>query len=232
MHNTPMNVAIITARGGSKRIPRKNIKPFLGRPIIKYSIDAALKSKCFDEVMVSTDDEEIAKIAKKLGAKVPFIRSAKNSDDKATTAAALLEVLEEYNKLGLNFEYACCIYPAAPFVTSLKLKDSFEILKKANADSIFPVVQYSYPIQRALEINTKGFVGLIHPEFINTRSNDLKPSYHDCGQFYWFKIESFLKNKQIMVKKTIPYIVSDLEAQDIDVIEDWKLAELKFKLKG
>ncbi len=222
-------LAIIPARGGSKRIPRKNIKFFLGNPIIKYSIEASLKSKCFDEVMISTDDKEIAKIAQKYRAKVPFYRSAKNSSDYATTPDVIEEVLKEYQKRGKVFKYCCCIYPTAPFVTAKKLKKGFEKLKKTSADSVVPIVRFSYPIQRALKIE-KGKFKMIWPKNLNARSQDLMLIYHDAGQFYWLKVESFLKQKKLFAKHSVPIEVPESEVQDIDHKKDWKIAELKFKI--
>jgi pseudaminic acid cytidylyltransferase len=163
------SLAIITARGGSKRIPRKNVKNFLGYPIIKYPIEAAIESKCFDEVMVSTDDKEIALISKKFGAVVPFIRSQSNSGDFSTTADVIEEVLAEYRKRSRSFEYCCCIYPTAPFVTPQLLQKSFRVLKENKADAVLPVVCYSYPIQRALKIE-RGKVVMDWPENLNKRS--------------------------------------------------------------
>jgi len=221
-------LAIITARGGSKRIPHKNIKLFLGQPIIKYSIDAALKSKCFDEIMVSTDDKKIAKISKKLGAKVPFYRSAKKSDDYATTSDVIKETLFEYKKRGLEFEYFCCIYPTVPFITAEKIKKAFKQMEKNNADSIFPVVRFSSPIQRSLKIKD-GRLKRIYPKYEKSRSQDLMSTYHDCGQFYWGKTKSFLKRESILTDNTIGIETSELEMQDIDSPEDWRLAEMKYK---
>lgn len=223
-------IAIITARGGSKRIPRKNIKLFKGKPIIKFSIDAAIGSGIFDEVMVSTDDREIAEIALKYGAKVPFFRSEKNSDDFSTTADVLEEVVRDYqNKFGRNFDYLCCIYPTAPFVTPDKLVRSFDLLSERNADCVLPVVRYGYPIQRSLKIND-GLVKMNWPENYLTRSQDLESTYHDCGQFYFMKTSSLLTQKKLFAEYTIPLEVSELEVQDIDNEVDWRLAELKFEL--
>jgi len=222
-------VAIITARGGSKRIPRKNIKIFLGFPIIKYSIETAIKSECFDEVMVSTDDKEIAEVAKKLGAKIPFFRSKATSDDFATTADVIEEVLLGYKNINKNFEYGCCIYPTAPFVSAERLREGFDILKSKRADSVLPVVRFSYPIQRALKIEN-GRLLMIWPENLNERSQDLMPAYHDCGQFCWFKVKKFLENKKVLTENTFPIIVPESEIQDIDTEEDWKIAEMKFKI--
>jgi len=225
------NIAIIPARGGSKRIPRKNIKDFLGKPIIAYSIEAALDSKLFAEVMVSTDYEEIAEVAKKYGAKIPFMRSKKNADDYATTADVLLEVLGEYKKGGKEFDNLCCIYPTAPFVTPEKLNDSFNLLLENKAGSVIPVVKFSYPIQRSFRINNIGQLEYIWPENINKRSQDLVPTYHDAGQFYWIKSQPFLRTHSLILMRTIPFELSDTEVQDIDNIEDWKLAELKVMRK-
>ena len=224
-----MKIAIITARGGSKRIPKKNIKSFLGKPIIQYSIEAALKAKLFDEVMVSTDDKEIAEIAISLGAKVPFFRSCKNSDDYSTTCDVLREVILEYQKNDMNFKYICCIYPTAPFVTPEKLKVAMEKLINENVDCVFPVAEYSYPIQRSLKIEDDRIL-MNWPENYYARSQDLKSIYHDCGQYYCMKTESMLHQMKLYPTNTIPIIISELESQDIDNETDWMLAELKYKL--
>ena len=222
-------IAIITARGGSKRIPRKNIKEFCGKPIINYSIEAALGSGIFDEVMVSTDDEEIAEISKAAGAKVPFFRSAKTSSDTATTADVLLEVLDEYEKRGQSFEYGCCIYPTAPFITGRKLKEAMDELVKSGAESIVPMQEFSYPPQRGLFIDDKGLVKMLHPEYATTRSQDLQKQYHECGQFYIFRNDAFRIQKDTTMEKSIPYIIDPVESQDIDNESDWLLAELKYR---
>ena len=222
-------IAIITARGGSKRIPRKNIKIFLGFPIIKYPIEAAVKSRCFDEIMVSTDDKEITEVAEKFGAKIPFLRSQTNSNDFATTADVIEEVLLEYKKSGKNFEYCCCIYPTAPFISAERLREGFEILKSKKADSVLPVVCFSYPIQRALKIENNRLL-MVCPENLNIRSQDLTPAYHDVGQFYWLRVESFLEHKKIFTENTAPVVIPESEVQDIDTEEDWKIAEIKFKI--
>lgn len=225
-------VAIITARGGSKRIPRKNIKLFLGYPIIKYSIDAAMKAGCFDEIMVSTDDAEIAEISRKLGAKIPFMRSDATSNDFATTPDVIEEVLVEYRKKGCEFKYACCIYPTAPFISPERLEKGFDLLKGKGADSVIPVVRFSYPIQRALKIENEKLL-MIWPENLNKRSQDLMPAFHDVGQFYWLKVGTFLKEKVLFGRYSVPVEVPELEVQDIDSEEDWKIAEMKYKiLKG
>lgn len=223
------NLCIIPARGGSKRIPRKNIKEFLGKPIIAYSIEAALKSNLFDEVMVSTDDDEIASTAKDYGAKVPFLRSKKNSDDYATTVDVLLEVLDAYKKNGKTFDYLFCLYPCAPLIKTENLIKTFDILNKNDFDTIIPVVRFSYPIQRSFRIDGKS-LAYFYPEYQKIRSQDLVPAYHDAGQFYASKVASILKNKTL-TPNNISYIqLSELEVQDIDNYDDWKLAELKYKL--
>ena len=223
------SLAVITARGGSKRIPHKNIKEFCGKPIIAYSIEAALKSEIFDEVMVSTDDEEIKKIAIEYGAKIPFMRSEKTSNDYAATHEVLLEVLDEYKKMDIYFEYMCCIYPTAPFVDDTKLKKAFEKLNESDVDLVYPIVSYSFPPQRAVKL-VDGHAEFLKPENMFVRSQDLEKIYHDCGQFYFLNVASFEKERKLILDKNSPLIVDELEMQDIDNIEDWKLAELKYKL--
>jgi len=220
-------VAIITARGGSKRIPRKNIKNFCGKPIIQYSIEAALNAGVFDEVMVSTDDEEIAGIAAKLGASVPFMRSPEASDDYSTTAQVLLEVLSAYQNAAKEFSSACCIYPTAPFVTAEKLKHAFSLLIDKNADSVIPVASFSFPIWRSFKMED-GKVTYNWPENASRRSQDLPPAYHDCGQFYFFDVQRFLQTKSLVSGNTFAIEIPETEMQDIDTEEDWKIAEIKY----
>ena len=225
------SIAIIPARGGSKRIPRKSIKSFLGKPIIAYSINAVLKSKLFDEIIVSTDDLEIAEISKKYGAKVPFFRSKKNSDDFATTYDVLNEVLSIYKEKNKIYEYGCCIYPAAPLVSKTLLKSGYEKIIEENWDTVFPVVEFSHPVERALHFDYNKKLNFVAPKNSVKRTQDLKKSYHDSGQFYWFNIKKLLKNKSLISNNTSGFVVSQNEIQDIDNLEDWKLAELKYKLK-
>ena len=222
-------IAIITARGGSKRIPRKNIKEFCGKPILAYSIEAAVQSGIFDTVMVSTDDEEIADIGRQYGAEVPFYRSAETANDFATTNDVLLEVLSEYEKRGQKFELATCIYPTAPFVTAQKLKDAVAQLEESDADTLIPVVAFSYPPQRAMVVKD-GRLVFEYPEYLDSRSQDLVPHYHDVGQFYVFRTQGFQKNKKLMVGDILPLVVSELEVQDIDNQTDWEIAEMKYRL--
>lgn len=221
------SIAIITARGGSKRIPGKNIKPFLGKPIIAYSIEAAIASGLFDEVMVSTDSEEIAKVARTYGAVVPFMRSEATSNDYAGTADVLREVLLEYEKRGETFGLMCCIYPTAPFVTTAKLEAAVKAFTDSSADALTPVVQFSYPPQRAFVMRDGGIV-FQHPEYMLSRSQDLEPIYHDCGQFYLYNTAVFM-GKQAGTGKVLPFVMPEEEVQDIDNDSDWKLAEIKYK---
>lgn len=223
-------VAIILARGGSKRIPRKNIKLFRGKPIIAYSIETALKSNLFDQVMVSTDDEEIAKLAIQHGAQVPFMRSKKNSDDTATTAEALGEVLVELRKTGRQFDQACCIYPTAPFISSDSLNTAYKLLIDKKYDTVFPVCPFSYPIQRALKISSENKIEMIHPENELKRSQDLEGTYHDAGQFYWVNTEKFLASGKLFSSNSGSIVLNEMQVQDIDTETDWRLAELKYAL--
>lgn len=220
-------IAVITARGGSKRIPKKNIKDFCGKPILAYSIEAALKSQMFDEVMVSTDSEEIAKIAIEYGANVPFMRSEETSNDFATTNDVLVEVFKEYEKRGMKFEEAVCIYPTAPFVTAKKLQDAIRIMEEEGADALTPVVRFSFPPQRGFVVR-EGSLEFQYPKCAMMRSQDLEPIYHDCGQFYVMKVKNVLEGKK--ARKRVPLIVSELEVQDIDTEEDWKMAEIKYQM--
>lgn len=222
------SVAIITARGGSKRIPRKNVKEFCGKPIIVYSIEAALESGLFDEVMVSTEDGEIAEIAKASGARVPFMRSGENAGDYASTDDVLLEVLEAYREQGREFDSFCCLYPTAPFVTAEKLRRAMQLLDKA--DSVMPVVAFSFPPQRCMVLNEEGELRMKWPEHAKTRSQDLEPYYHDCGQFYCCKTAPFLEYKTTDLPHMVPMIMSETQVQDIDNLDDWKIAELKYSL--
>lgn len=221
-------IAIITARGGSRRIPRKNIREFCGRPILAYSIEAALASGLFDTVMVSTDDAEIAEVAVRYGAEVPFYRSAGTANDFATTNDVLLEVLEEYEKRGEQFALACCIYPTAPFVTAQKLKTAVERLLESDADTLIPVVAFSYPPQRAMVVK-EGRLVFEYPQYLDSRSQDLEPHYHDVGQFYVFRTEAFQRNRKLMVGNILPMVIPETEVQDIDNESDWRIAELKYQ---
>ena len=223
------SVAIITARGGSKRIPRKNVKPFLGKPILEYSIQAALQADLFHEVMVSMDDEEIAEIARRAGAKVPFMRSEKTSNDFAATADVIEEVLDCYERIGMQFGRVCCIYPTAPFVTSYAIKTAMMLLDQEKADACIPVVKFSFPPQRCVTIK-EGRLTPKWPEYMEMRSQDLEPLYHDCGQFYCLNVDSFRKQKVVWMKNVVPFIQEEINVQDIDTPDDWKIAEMKYRI--
>lgn len=221
-------LAMITARGGSKRIPKKNIKEFCGKPILCYSIKAAKEANIFDTIMVSTDNEEIARIAKAAGAEVPFFRSPETANDYASTDDVIMEVLKTYQKMGQEYDSFCCIYPTAPFLSGMRLRHAMEMLR--DADSVMPVVPFSYPPQRGLLINQNGFVERQFPEYAATRSQDLTPIYHDCGQFYACRTEAFLRAGTTDVERLAPLILTELEVQDIDTLQDWEIAELKYQL--
>jgi len=222
-------IAIIPARGGSKRIPRKNIKTFFGKPVIGYSIDTAIKSNLFDEIMVSTDDHEIASISKDFGAKVPFIRSPKNSGDFSSTYDVLEEVLTEYKNRNLIFDFGCCIYPSAPLIKKEFIELGYKKIIEENLNTVFPVVEYEHPIQRALYFDKKNYLRYVYPENSIKRTQDFKKRFHDSGQFYWFNIKTLLKNKKLVSDKTSGFIISQNLIQDIDTIDDWKVAENKYK---
>ncbi len=222
-------LAIIPARGGSRRIPGKNIKEFCGKSIIAYSIEAALGTGIFDEIMVSTDDEGIADVARKYGAKVPFMRSKETADDHATTADVLLEVINRYKDNGVVYEYGCCIYATAPFLTSDILRDAFDTFKGSNAKTLLPVVAFSFPPQRGVFIRD-GRLALSQPEYLNVRSQDIERMYHDCGSFSMFRIGEFINERKLITDNTIPYIMDEIAVQDIDNISDWEMAELKYEI--
>lgn len=222
------NIAIIPARGGSKRVPGKNMKSFFGKPMLTYSIQAAFDSGLFEEVMVSTDSEEIAKIAVEYGAKVPFLRSADASNDYAGTDAVCREVLREYEKRGKTFDYMVCLYPCAPFVTGEKLRNAMKLFVEKDAEIVFPVVAYSSPPQRSYLI--RDGVAVHHsPQYYECRSQDLEPIYYDCGQFYVHDADVFMGKKPANGRR-IPIVVPETEAQDVDNMSDWLLAEVKYKV--
>jgi len=223
------NLCIIPARGGSKRIPGKNIKNFLGKPIIGYSIELAINSQLFDEVMVSTDDFKIKELALKLGAKVPFLRSLKNSDDFATTFDVIEEVIDYYNLKALNFDKICCIYPCAPLIQKKVFIDCYHLLINNDFASTFPVAEYSTPIQRALKFSN-GLLTMIDKSHTNTRSQDFEKAYFDAGQFYWMNAENILTHRSIFSQNSGGIVIDNLFVQDIDNYNDWRIAELKYKL--
>lgn len=222
-------IAIITARGGSKRIPKKNIKEFYGKPMLAYAIEAAKGAGIFDEIMVSTDSEEIAEVARKYGANVPFMRSERTANDFATTFDVLEEVVNEYKKKGKFFDELCCIYPCVPFLTSKTLKESYKLMKQTKANALQPVCKYPAPVEWAMKIEN----GLLIPndrESLKIRSQDLTPKYFDAGMFYFCNTEIMLKEKAVVPTNTSGYIIDESECQDIDTPDDWKMAEIKFNI--
>lgn len=220
-------LAIIPARAGSKRIPGKNIRDFCGKPIIAYSIEAAKETGLFDRVMVSTDSKEIAEIAIKHGAEIPFLRSEKTSNDFSGIDAVILEVLEEYKRSGIEFGAFCCIMATAPLLRSERITEAYNLMINENFDSVIPVVKFSYPIQRCLQI-AKNKVSMVDPTNFSARSQDLPQYYHDSAQFYWKLTNRFLEKQRFLADNSGAIVLSELEAQDIDSEEDWKLAELKY----
>ncbi len=224
-----MNICVIPARGGSKRIPRKNIKDFNGKPIIAYSIEAALRSGCFDQVLVSTDDDEIAKVAKEYGAQVPFVRPDDLSNDYVGTIPVVKHAIEWIENNSNSIEDVCCLYATAPFVQSKILSKAYQQLKDSKGDYCFSVASYSFPIQRAIKIIQDNKLIMLNPEHFNTRSQDLEDIYHDAGQFYWGNAQSFKHEIPFFSENATPYILPSYLVQDIDTLEDWIRAEVMYK---
>lgn len=224
-----MNICVIPARGGSKRIPRKNIKKFHGKPIIAYSIEAALASGCFDKVIVSTDDKEIAEIATKFGAEVPFIRPPELSDDLTGSDEVIRHAVNWYTRHGIKVDYVCCVYATAPFLSSETIELGFNMLVKSGKNFAFSVAEYDFPIQRALRLSNNG-VEVFQYESINLRSQDLELAYHDAGQFYWGTASAYLENKEFYSDQTVPIKLPRYLTQDIDTSEDWEQAELLYNV--
>ncbi|MGN2624133.1 pseudaminic acid cytidylyltransferase [Stutzerimonas balearica] len=224
-----MKLCLIPARGGSKRIPRKNIKPFCDKPMIGWSIEAALQSGCFDQVVVSTDDEEIAKVARQYGAVVPFMRPPELSDDHTGTIPVICHAIDWFIQQGLSVEHACCLYATAPFVKIEDLRRGLEILEESDCDYAFSVTSYAFPIQRAVRINGEGRVEMLNPAHFNTRSQDLEEAFHDAGQFYWGRADAWLQSRLIFSPGSLPVVLPRHRVQDIDTPEDWAQAEWLFK---
>ncbi len=226
-----MQLAVIPARGGSKRIPRKNIKMFHGQPMIAWSIQAAIDSGCFDEVWVSTDDEEIAEVAQVYGAKVPFLRPVHLSDDFATTADVMSHAVEEFGKINHALpDYICCLYATAPFVTKADLVQGLEKIKNnSNLNYVFSATTYPFPIQRAIKLNEYDTVEMFSPQYFNVRSQDLEEAWHDAGQFYWGTAEAWLNKAMIFSTQSRVVELPRFRVQDIDTQEDWDRAEWLFK---
>jgi len=224
-----MKMAVIPARGGSKRIPHKNIRSFCGKPIIAYSIEAALQSECFDHVMVSTDNGEIAEIARSYGAEIPFLRPSELADDHVGTLPVISQAIEWYQKQGENPEWICCIYATAPFIRAVDLCRGWQILQDRSAEYAFSVTTFPFPIQRAVKITSTGRLEMFYPEHFNSRSQDLEEAYHDAGQFYWGKSSAFLAQVPLFSEAAVPVLLPRSLVQDIDTPEDWERAELMFK---
>lgn len=227
-----MRLAIIPARGGSKRIPRKNIRIFSGLPMIAWSIKVAIQSGCFDHVVVSTDDVEIADIARQFGAETPFLRPSELSDDYVGTIPVIAHAISWFNANVSRVSQACCIYATAPFLRKEDLLQGRALLKEFSADYAFSVTRYPFPIQRAIRINGDGRVRMFQPDFYNARSQDLEEAWHDAGQFYWGNPDAWLEHKPIFLSNSAPVILPSYRVQDIDTLEDWTRAELMFEAMG
>ena len=224
-----MKLCVIPARGGSKRIPRKNIKKFFGQAMIGYSIKAALKSECFDQVVVSTDDTEIAEIAKFFGASVPFMRPDELANDYSGTVPVIKHAIEWFDDQGQSPSEVCCLYATAPFVKAIAIRKAYEQMQCTQADYCFTVASFAFPIQRAIKVTVDNRIEMFYPKHLETRSQDLEESYHDAGQFYWGKAEAFKQQKSLFSKSATPYILPRHLVQDIDTPEDWKRAELMYQ---
>ncbi len=224
-----MRVAIIPARGGSKRIPRKNVKEFCGKPMIAWSIEAALESGCFDRVVVTTDDEEIAQVAKRLGAEVPFIRPKELSDDYAGTLPVVAHAIEALESNGDEISNVCCLYATAPFVTPKDIVRGLHELKTSGTEYAIAVTSFPFPIQRALRINEHHRIGMLNPSAFTARSQDLEEAFHDAGQFYWGTRSAWLSGVPSFLADTAPVVLPRHRVQDIDTPEDWRRAEWLFK---
>lgn len=224
-----MNIAIIPARGGSKRIPRKNVKPFCGKPMIAWSIEAALTSGCFERVIVSTDDSEIAEVARSYGAESPFLRPAELANDHAGTIPVIAHAVQWLQQEGAQLDAVCCLYATAPFVQPDDLQRGLRVLQEQQAAYAFSVTTYAFPIQRAIKLTEHGGIAMFQPEEFNARSQDLEEAYHDAAQFYWGKLEAWLSGQSIFSEGAIPLILPRHRVQDIDTPEDWERAEWLFK---
>jgi N-acylneuraminate cytidylyltransferase len=223
-------LAIIPARGGSKRIPKKNIREFFGRPVLEYAIRAAQESGCFSDVMVSTDSPEIAAVAEKCGADVPFLRSANNSDDFATTVDVLREVIDSHRDAGRTFDTGCCIYPVTPFLRAARLREAMNLLASEDApETVLAALCYPHPVQRAFGLEN-GRVRLLFPDQAQTRTQDLAPAFHDAAQFYAFRTAPLLASGRLIGPESAAIVLPFEEAHDIDTPEDWADAELKYRL--
>lgn len=224
---TDKAVAIIPARGGSKRIPRKNIKLFCGKPIIAYAIETALNSDCFEKVIVSTDDEEIAEIALKFGAEIPYLRAKSLADDYATTIDVMADAV---NRLPKEIDYACCVYATSPLLIAEDIKKGLSLIKQKKSNYAFSITSYPYPIQRALKLDDSEKISMFNPEHFLTRSQDLIEAWHDAGQFYWGTTEAWKNKTKIFSHESIGVKVPRKRVQDIDTLEDWDMAEFLYRV--
>jgi len=225
-----MNLCVIPARGGSKRIPRKNIKEFNGKPMIAYSIDAALQSGCFDKIIVSTDDQEIVEIAKNYGAEAPFMRPEELANDYVGTLPVIKHAIEWFEQHELDPSEVCCLYATAPFVQAQALQKAHQQLQNTKAEYCFTATSFPFPIQRAIKLTAENRVKMFYPEYFNARSQDLEEAFHDAGQFYWGKAEAFKQMKPLFSELASPYILPRHLVQDIDTPEDWTRAELMYRV--
>lgn len=224
-----MKIAVIPARGGSKRIPRKNIRLFCGKPILAYSIAAAHETGLFDEVVVSTDDEEIASVACASGATTPFIRPREIADDFTGTNAVVKHAIAWFNEHGRAITHACCIYATAPLVQARFVREGYDMLTRSDAAFAFSVTSYAFPIQRALRLTTCDRVDALYPEHRMTRSQDLEAVYHDAGQFYWGTASAFIEDLPLFSPRSIGVVLPRFLVQDIDTLEDWEQAEFMYQ---
>jgi len=225
-----VKLCVIPARGGSKRVPRKNIRDFCGKPIIAWSIEAAINSRCFDRIIVSTDDEEIASVSQRFGAEIPFMRPPQLADDYTGTTAVIAHAIQWQNSHGEAAGKVCCLYATAPFVQATDLQKGFDILESSGAEYAFSVTSYAFPIQRSIRIMADQRIEMFQPEHFNTRSQDLEEAWHDAGQFYWGRATAWLANKPIFSNDAAPVLMPRHRVQDIDTPEDWERAQLVFRL--
>jgi pseudaminic acid cytidylyltransferase len=223
-----MRIAVIPARGGSKRVPRKNIKEFCGKPMIAWSIEAAIKSNCFDRIVCSTDDEEIAAVAREYGAETPFLRPAKLADDYTATIPVITHAIEYLQQENAPIDLVCCIYATAPFMLQEDIQQGLEKIIKYEADFCFTVTSYPYPIQRSIRITKDNRCEMFQPELFEKRSQDLEEAYHDAGQFYWGKTKAWLEGNTLFSNRSIPHVLPRCRVQDVDTVEDWEKAELMY----
>ena len=225
-----MRIAVIPARAGSKRIPRKNVREFCGKPMIAWSIEAALKSKCFEQVIVSTDDEEIASISRNYGADIPFVRPISIADNHIGIGQVIAHAVDWFQNQGITPDYFCCIFATAPFIQTTDIQSGLKLISEKHCDYVISVTSFAFPIQRALKFENDGKVGMFYPSNVDTRSQDLEESFHDAGQFYWGNVKSWYSKNTILDNKSTIYELKKYQAIDINTLDDWKLAEKLYKI--